>query len=63
MQRNRGKQQNDKDQKSLQKKIRDREGTVHAKVGTIKDRNDIDLTESEDIKKRLKEYIELYKKF
>ena len=63
MQRNRGKQQNDKDQKSLKKKIRDREGTVHAKVGTINDRNDIDLTESEDIKKRLKEYIELYKKF
>ena len=31
-------------------------------MGTIKDRNDIDLTESEDIKKRLKEYIELYKK-
>ena len=47
----------------LFKIIRDREGTVHAKVGTIKDRNDIDLTESEDIKKRLKEYIELYKKF
>ena len=46
----------------LFKKTRDREGTVHAKVGTIKDRNDIDLTESEDIKKRLKEYIELYKR-
>ena len=44
------------------KKIRDREGTFHAKVGTIKDRNDMDLTESEDIKKMLKEYIELYKK-
>ena len=48
--------------RDLFKKIRDREGTFHAKVGTIKDRNDIDLTESEDIKKRLKEYIELYKK-
>ena len=34
------------------KKIRDREGTFHAKVGTIKDRNDMDLTESEEIKKR-----------
>ena len=48
--------------RDLFKKIRDREGTFHAQVGTIKDRNDIDLTESEDIKKRLKEYIELYKK-
>ena len=48
--------------RDLFKKIRDREGTVHAKVDTIKDRNDMDLTESEDIKKRLKEYIELYKK-
>ena len=44
--------------RDLFKKIRDREGTVHAKVDTIKDRNDMDLTESEDIKKRLKEYIE-----
>ena len=48
--------------RDLFKKIRDREGTFHAQVGTIKDRNDIDLTESEDIKKRLKEYMELYKK-
>ena len=48
--------------RDLFKKIRDREGIFHAKVGTIKDRNDMDLTESEDIKKRLKEYIELYKK-
>ena len=48
--------------RDLFKKIRDREGTFHAKVGTIKDRNDIDLTESEDIKNRVKEYIELYKK-
>ena len=45
------------------KKIRDINGTFQAKMGTINDRNDIDLTESEDIKKRLKEYIELYKKF
>ena len=44
------------------KKIRDTEGTFHAKVGTIKDRNDMDLTEAEDIKKRWQEYTELYKK-
>ena len=48
--------------RDLFKKIRDKEGTFHAKVGTIKDRNDMDLTESEDIKNRVKEYIELYKK-
>ena len=48
--------------RDLFKKIRDREGIFHTKMGTIKDRNDMDLTESEDIKKRLKEYIELYKK-
>ena len=47
--------------RDLFKKIRDREGRLHAKVGIIKDRNYMDLTESEDIKKRLKEYIELYK--
>ena len=48
----------------LFKKIRDPKGTFHAKMGSIKDRNDMDLkTEAEDIKKRLKEYIELYKKF
>ena len=47
--------------RDLFKKIRDREGILHAKVGIIKDRNYMDLTESEDIKKRLKEYIELYK--
>ena len=44
------------------KKIRDTEGTFHAKVGTIKDRNDMDLTEAEDNKKRWQEYTELYKK-
>ena len=43
------------------KKIRDTEGTFHAKMGTIKDRNGIDLT-AEDIKKRQQEYTELYKK-
>ena len=47
----------------LFKKIRDTRGTFHAKVGTIKDRNGMDLTEAEDIKKRWQEYTEeLYKK-
>ena len=40
------------------KKIRDTKGTYHAKMGTIKDRNDMDLTEAEDIKKRWQEYTE-----
>ena len=40
------------------KKIRDTEGTLHAKMGSIKDRNDMDLTEAEDIKKRWQEYRE-----
>ena len=45
------------------KKIRDASGTFHAKMGTIKDRNDIALTEAEDIKKRWQEYTEqLYEK-
>ena len=44
------------------KKIRDIKGTFHAKTGSIKDRNDMDLTEAEDIKKRWQEYTELYKK-
>ena len=45
------------------KKIRDTKGTFHAKMGSIKDRNCIDLTEAEDIKKRWQEYTEeLYKK-
>ena len=47
----------------LFKKIRDTKGTFHAKMSTIKDRNDMDLTEAEDIKKRWQEYTEeLYKK-
>ena len=47
----------------LFKKIRDTKGTFHAKMGTIKDRNGIELTEAEDIKKRCQEYTEeLYKK-
>ena len=61
MQRNRGKQQNET--RDLFKKIRDTKGTFHAKMGSIKDRNGMDLTEAEDIKKRWQEYTEeLYKK-
>ena len=49
--------------KDLFKKIRDTKGISHAKMGTIKDRNCMDLTEAEDIKKRWQEYTdELYKK-
>ena len=48
--------------RDLFKKIRDIKGTLHAKVGSIKDRNGRDLTEAEDIKKRWQEYTELYKK-
>ena len=48
---------------SLFKKTRDTKGTFHGQMGTIKDRNGMDLTEAEDIKKRWQEYIEeLYKK-
>ena len=47
----------------LFKKIRDTKGMFHAKIGTIKDRNDMDLTEAEDIKKKWQEYTEvLYRK-
>ena len=42
--------------RDLFKKIRDAKGTFHAKMGTIKDRNGMDLTEAEDINKRWKEY-------
>ena len=49
--------------RDLFKKIRDTKGTFHAKIGSIKDRNGMDLTEAEDIKKRWQEYTEeLYKK-
>ena len=49
--------------RDLFKKIRDTKGTFHAKMGLIKDRNGMDLTEAEDIKKRWQEYTEeLYKK-
>ena len=71
MQRNRGKQQNGKDENtamvaislSKDKKVRDTKGTFHAEIGTIKDRNGMDLTETEEIKKRWQKYTaELYKK-
>ena len=63
MQRNRRKQQNGKT-RDLFKKIRDTKGTFHAKMGTIKDRNGLDLTEAEGIKERWQEYTEeLYKKY
>ena len=49
--------------RDLFKKIRNTKGTVHAKMGTIKDRNSMNLTKSEDIKKRWQEYTEeLYRK-
>ena len=49
--------------RDLFKKIRDTKGTFHAKMGSIRDRNRVDLTEAEDIKKRWQEYTEeLYKK-
>ena len=47
--------------RDLFKKIRDTKGTFHAKMGTVKGRNGMDLTEAENIKKRWQEYIELYK--
>ena len=48
--------------RDLFKKIRGTKGTFHAKIGTKKDRNSMDLTEAEDIKKKRQEYTELYKK-
>ena len=58
-------EQNNRTEKTrdLFKKIRDSKGTFHAKMGSIKDRIVMDLTEAEDIKKRLQEYTEkMYKK-
>ena len=49
--------------RDLFKKIRATKGTFHAKMVSIKDRNCMDLTEAEDIKKRWQEYTELYKKY
>ena len=48
--------------RDLLKRIRDTKGTFHAKMGSIKDRNGMILTEAEDIKNRCQEYTELYKK-
>ena len=48
--------------RDLFKNIRDNKGTFHEKMGTIKDRNGMDITEAEDTKKRWQEYTELYKK-
>ena len=48
--------------RDLFKKIRDTKGTFHAKMGSIKDRDGMDLTDVEDIKKKWQEYTELYKK-
>ena len=49
--------------RDLFRKIKDSKGTIHAKIGSIKRRNGVDLTEAEDIKKSWQEYIELYKNF
>ena len=50
--------------RDLFKKMRDTKGTFHAKMGSIKDRNGMDLTEANDIKKRWQEYTEeVYKKY
>ena len=46
----------------LFKKVRDTKGTFHAKMGSIKDRNGMDLTEAEETRKRWQKYTELYKK-
>ena len=63
MQRNRGKLENRMGKtRDLFKKIRDTKGTFHVKMGTIKDRNGMEITEAEDIKKRWQAYMELYKK-
>ena len=48
--------------RNLFKKIRDTKGTFHTNMGSVKDRNGMDLTEADDIKKTWQEYIELYKK-
>ena len=48
--------------RELFKKIRDTKGTFHVKIGSIKDRNGMDLTEAEDSKKRWQEYTELFQK-
>ena len=62
MQGNRGKNNRMGKTSDLFEKIRDIEGTLQVKMDTIKDRNGMELTEAEDIKKRWQEYTELYKK-
>ena len=63
MQRNRGKKNRTGNTRDLFKKIRDTKGTFHAKMGTIKERNNMELTEAEEIRKRWQEYTEeMYKK-
>ena len=57
MQRNRGKQYNGKDQRSIQENQR-YQGNISCKMGSIKERNRMDITEAEDIKKRWQEYTE-----
>ena len=53
----------ERETRDIFKKIRETKGTFHAKIGSVKDRNGMDLTEAEDIKKRWQEYTEeLYKK-
>ena len=49
--------------RDLFKKIRDTKGIVHAKMGTIKEKSGMDLTEAKDLKKKWQEYTELYKSF
>ena len=61
MQRNRGNNRIEKT-RDLFKNIRYTKGTFHVKMGTLKDRNGMDLTEAEDIQKRWQEYTEVYKK-
>ena len=58
----RGKKKKERNTRELFKEIRDTKGIFHAQMGTIKDRNGLDLKEAEDIKKRWQEYTELYKK-
>ena len=60
MQRNRENNRKGKTQ-DIFKETRDTKGTFHAKMGSIKDRNGMDLTETEDINKRWQEYTDLYK--
>ena len=56
-------EQNNRMEKTVDlfKKIKDNRGTFHAKMGSIKDRDSMDLTEAEDVKKKWQEYAELYK--